>query len=77
LVMDSFVFFIISCNKLTNCMTEYAIKSTGIFHGKPIEVSSNVKAITILVAVKAFVEKTREHKIVLNHLTVTDGATNP
>jgi len=54
-------------------MTEYSIKSTGIFHGKTIEVSSNVKAITILDAVKAFVYKTQEHKISLNHLTVTNG----
>jgi len=54
-------------------MTEYSIKSTGIFHGKPIEVSSNVKAITILHAVKAFVAKTEDHKIILSKLTVSDG----
>jgi hypothetical protein len=54
-------------------MTEYSIKSTGIFHGKPIEVSTNAKAITILDAVKSFVNDAKERKIVLNHLIVKDG----
>ena len=54
-------------------MTEYSIKSKGEFHGKPIEVSSNVKAITLLDAIKAFVEKNQEHKITLINLCVTDG----
>jgi len=53
-------------------MTQYTIQSKGKYNGKPVEVSSNVKAITILDALKAYMEKTGQHKIETQTLSITD-----
>jgi hypothetical protein len=53
-------------------MTQYIIQSKGKYNGKPVEVSSNVKAITILDALKAYLEKTGQHKIETQTLSLTD-----
>jgi len=51
--------------------SQYIIESKGQFHGKPVEVSSNVKAITILDALKAYMESIGRYKIEIQNLTMT------
>ena len=52
-------------------MTQYIIQSKGTYNGKPIEVSADVKAITILDALKAYMESIGRYKIEIQNLTMT------
>jgi len=52
-------------------MTQYTIQSKGKYNGKPIEISGTVKAITILDALKAYMESIGRYKIEIQNLTMT------
>jgi len=52
-------------------MTQYTIQSKGKYNGKPVEVSGTVKAITILDALKAYLDSVGQRKINIETLTVT------
>jgi len=53
-------------------MTQYTIQSKGKYNGKPVEVSGTVKAITILDALKAYMDKLGQHKIEVQTLSLTN-----
>ena len=54
-------------------MTEYKITSKGTLNGKPLEVSTQVKATSLLVAIQAFIAENTKRSISLNQLSITDG----
>ncbi len=54
-------------------MTQYSIQSKGTLNGKPLEVSTQIKSVSILDALKAFVNETMNQNITLNSIKITDG----
>ena len=54
-------------------MTQFIIQSKGQYNGEPVEVSANVTAITVLDALKAYIDCVGKYKITLNHVTLTQN----